>query len=104
MKVEKTIVMNLVKSALRTFAPDEVGENKAYYADDMTIVLTNENKLFGVSFESLGQSYNILNTLELILTTGEGEDDAYIVDDEDMITLINEYLQWRTKVLQSLEL
>lgn len=104
MKVDKKIVVEFLKAVRRNFAPDEVGENNAYYMDDATVLLTTDNKLVGIAFETLGQSFNILNTLDLLMSVDDDTDDTYIVDDEGMIDLIEGYLSWRTKVLFELEL
>lgn len=104
MKVDKKIVVEFLKAVRRNFAPDEVGENNAYYMDDATVLLTPDNKLVGIAFETLGQSFNILNTLDLLMSVDDDTDDTYIVDDEGMIDLIEGYLSWRTKVLFELEL
>lgn len=103
MKVDKKIVVEFLKAVRRNFAPDEVGDNNAYYMDDATVLLTPDNKLVGIAFETLGQSFSILSSLDLLMAVDD-TDDAYIVDDEDMIELIEGYLSWRTKVLFELEL
>lgn len=104
MKVDKKIVVEFLKAVRRNFAPDEVGENNAYYMDDATVLLATDNKLVGVSFETLGQSFNILSTLDLIMVIDDDSDESYVVDDEGMLELIESYLSWRTKVLMELEL
>lgn len=104
MKVDKSVVSQFVKRVVMTFAPDDVDDNKAYYMDDSTIILASDNKLVGITFEVLGQSFNVMSNLELVLTTGDGDDDAYLVDDEDMIKLVNKFLTWRIEVLEKLEI
>lgn len=104
MKIKKELVVSFIKSVKRNFAPDELEENNAYYMDDATVILRSDNKLVGIYFETLGQSFNILSTLDLVLSLSDDEDEAYVVDDEAMIDLIHEYLTWRIKVLDQLEL
>lgn len=103
MKINKELVKDFVRSVRRTFAPDELEENNAYYMDDATVILTSDNRLVGIYFEALGQSFNILSTLDLILAVGDDDDDAYVVDDESMMELIEEFLTWRLKVIDELE-
>lgn len=104
MKIKKELVLEFVKAVRRTFAPDELEENNAYYMDDATVILATDNRLVGIYFETLGQSFNILSSLDLVLSLEDDTDEAYVVDDESMIELIHEYLAWRIKVLDQLEL
>jgi len=104
MKVDKDLVVQFVKNVRRNFAPDELEEHNAYYMDDATVILASDNKLVGIYFEAIGQSFNILSTRDLVLSLDDDEDEAYVVDDENMMELIHEYLSWRIKVLEQLEI
>lgn len=104
MKVDKNLVVQFVKSVRSKFAPDELEEHNAYYMDDATVILASDNKLVGIYFEAIGQSFNILSTRDLIVSLDDNEEESYVVDDENMMDLIHEYLAWRIKVLEQLEL
>lgn len=104
MKIKKELVVQFIKSVKRIFPPDELEQNNAYYMDDATVILASDNRLVGIYFETLGQSFNILSSLDLVVSLSDDEDEAYVVDDSSMIDLIHEYLTWRIKVLDELEL
>ena len=80
---------------------------KVYYLDDVTLTFSVSDKpsFFGLMFEALGRNFTVLGSLDLIVSgeAEEGEENAFIVEDDRLLELIREYLLWRLKVLEAFE-
>lgn len=80
----------LLEDASLTFAPD--GQGKSTFR--------------GLSFEMAGREFHVLSNLDLVISEesleSPGESDVYSIEDERLLGLADEYLNWRTMLLSEL--
>lgn len=107
MKVSKETTLELVKAIRSRVEPETVdaGAQKltVYFLDDITLSFTQTERqdFYGLTFEALGRDFSIINNLELLVTgeNDEGDEEGFIVEDEKLVTLLEEFLAWRVKTL-----
>lgn len=111
MKISQDVVKNLVKAVRTHGLADDIDGPEgqpidAYYLEDLSVsfLAGDRPSLYGISFEAIGREFTILPTLELIVTLpqaeGEAEDEAYELDDAEVVAHIEAYLRWRTVALE----
>lgn len=110
MKVSKEVVLDLVKAVRAKVEPETIdaGSQKlsVYYLDDITVSFTQTERqdFYGLMFEALGRDFSIINNLELLVTgeNDEGDEEVFIVEDENLVEELSSFLRWRTGVLDRL--
>ena len=110
MKLEKSSLPPLVRAVRQASEPELVtneGESfQVFYLDDLTLSYSGSEKptFFGLTFEALGRDFTVLANLDILVgdLNEEGEDEVYLVEDEALVGLLQEYLAWRTAVLEKL--
>lgn len=108
MKVAKDKVLpllHLIKSTIEEeILETPKQELSVFFLDDITLSFTREEKpiFYGLTFEALGRDFSVINNLEVLVAAenDEGDEEGYLVEDEALVELLNEFLGWRTKVLE----
>lgn len=115
MKVKEDVVQSLSKRLLEYGAREVFdGTEEVFHSDDVMVHFSNaDGKVFqGLSFEMIGRDFNVLPNLELAISEDTRDEatasseaaEVYIVEDEELVNLTNDYLTWRTQVLEKLKL
>jgi len=111
MKLPADTVKNLTKIVReKGIAEDVDGENgqklRVFFLEDITtsFLLNEKPTFFGISFEAIGREFTILQSLDLLVSLPEENEEgeaAYEINDEKTMGILNEYLVWRTKALET---
>lgn len=111
MKIPSATVKNLAKAVREKAVFDDVDgideqKVRAYFLEDITVsfILGEKPTFFGISFEAIGREFTILQNLDILVSlpeeNEEGEE-AYEINDEKTVKLLNDYLVWRTTALET---
>jgi len=115
MKITASVVKALAKAvrAQGVVNESETAEGKklqAYYLEDMTLsfIIGDDGRqsLYGLSFEAIGKEFSIISSLDLLVSLPSEEDDeesVYDINDSDFLAHIEEYLRWRTVMLEKFD-
>lgn len=107
-QMDKNVVWSFVRAVRKATDPVTIdgAENlQAYYLDDVTATFDQSGKRFvGLSIDVLGRSFVVLSDLTVAFEdeTVENEDEGiFIVEDENIIRFLQEFLPVRQKLLES---
>jgi len=110
-KIAKDVVGKLIVAVQKEAEPltvDAEGEALlAYYLDDLSVTFTPGEKpvFYGLIFEALGQEFSVLGNLDVLIAVPseevEDETDALVIADESFIAKLEEFLSWRTSMLEN---
>lgn len=108
MKISKELTLDLIKIIRDKVEAEIVSTEEqslsVYFLDDITLSFTQTERkdFYGLTFEALGRDFSVINNLEVLVTAenDEGDEEGFIVEDEVLIGLLEEFLTWRIKVLK----
>lgn len=111
MKMSQAVLKGFIKAAqdnveADVLQDDTFGEVKSYILDDAILSFRKGGEyasFMGLSFEALGQNFHVIPTGEILLE-GEDEEDTMVVDDAPFMTLLEEFLTWRTRVMGEMKI
>ena len=109
MKISKDLTLELIKSVRGKVEPETLPaatqELSVYFLDDITLSFTKNDRqdFYGLTFEALGRDFSIINNLEVLVTAenDEGDEEGFIVEDEVLLGLLEDFISWRIKVLKN---
>lgn len=109
MKIAREVVLDLIKATRKVAEPENVAtpgqELTVYFLDDITLSFTKGEKVdfYGLTFEALGRDFSIINNLEVLVAgeNDEGDEEGFIVEDEQLLTHLADFLQWRIRVMET---
>lgn len=111
MKMNQDVLKGFVKATQSNVDADDLqddtfGDVRSYILDDAILSFKKNGEkisFMGLSFEALGQNFHVIPTGEILLE-GEDEEDTMVVDDKPFMSLLEEFLVWRTKVLMEMKI
>lgn len=74
-----------------------------YVLDDITLTLREDGSLYGLIFDVLSKDFVVLSDGTLLIGDISGKTEPSVVADPEVINLIEEFIDWRMRLVSLLE-